>query len=262
MPYTLSHPLAVVPIRRYSPIPLSFAALVIGSMSPDFGYFVEQFDIAAFAHTIPGTFAVCLPSSLFVLAVFYLVRRAVCFVLPEPHRSALSPLASDRPELSFRALAIMAASILVGAWTHTIWDSITHVHGWSVLRFAALREPVAIGSLQLPLYQLLQHASSIIGLGGIMLLYFRWLRSRSASEPSGRSSERWRYILLCAITFISIAIAISAACLVASRGGHVRRYEFVFRLAVYLPEAFAALLVPTAFVAFYAHGKHSRDESA
>src|SRR3954469_17106149 len=80
MPYTLSHPLAVVPIRRYSPIPLSFAALVMGSMSPDFGYFVEQFDIAAFAHTIPGTFAVCLPSSLFVLAVFYLVRRAVCFV--------------------------------------------------------------------------------------------------------------------------------------------------------------------------------------
>ena len=64
MPFTLSHPLAVVPLRRWCPARLNFAALVIGSMSPDFGYFIGQFDAAAFAHTIPGLFTVCLPTGV------------------------------------------------------------------------------------------------------------------------------------------------------------------------------------------------------
>jgi hypothetical protein len=63
MPCTFSHPIAVVLLRRFCADRLNFAALVIGSMSPDFGYYFRQFPVARFAHTIVGTFTVCLPAS-------------------------------------------------------------------------------------------------------------------------------------------------------------------------------------------------------
>ena len=53
------------PLRRFCPERLSFAALVIGSMSPDFGYYFRQFPLAHFAHTALGTLTVCLPSLAF-----------------------------------------------------------------------------------------------------------------------------------------------------------------------------------------------------
>src|SRR3954468_2256131 len=106
MPYTLSHPLAVIPLRRCCPTYLNFPALVIGSMSPDFGYFVDQFYVAKFAHTLPGTVAVCLPASLVLLGVFYLLRQPLCFILPQPHRAALTPLASAKFTFSFSALVV------------------------------------------------------------------------------------------------------------------------------------------------------------
>ena len=61
MPWTLSHPAIVLPLRRFSPQPLDFAALVIGSMTPDIGYYIDRFDLSAFAHTLPGSFLACLP---------------------------------------------------------------------------------------------------------------------------------------------------------------------------------------------------------
>src|SRR6267142_809972 len=96
MPCTFSHPLAVVPLRRLCPERLNFTALIIGSMSPDFGYYIGQFPVANFAHTALGTLAVCLPMGLLALGLFYLIRRPLCFVLPQPHRAALMPLASRR----------------------------------------------------------------------------------------------------------------------------------------------------------------------
>ncbi|MBA3727450.1 MAG: DUF4184 family protein, partial [Armatimonadetes bacterium] len=38
MPWTFSHPAAVLPLRRLCPQSLDFAALVIGSTTPDIGY--------------------------------------------------------------------------------------------------------------------------------------------------------------------------------------------------------------------------------
>src|SRR3954468_10318059 len=85
MPFTLSHPLAVVPLRGLCPRWLNFAALVIGSTSPDFGYFIQQFDAAAFAHSGWGTLEICLPTGLLALSIFYLLRQPLCYILPQPH---------------------------------------------------------------------------------------------------------------------------------------------------------------------------------
>jgi Domain of unknown function (DUF4184) len=46
MPWTLAHPAAVLPLRPLCPHRLSFGALVVGSVSPDIGYYVSCFDLA------------------------------------------------------------------------------------------------------------------------------------------------------------------------------------------------------------------------
>ena len=46
MPATFAHPSAILPLRRLCPTYLDFSALVIGSLAPDVGYFLQRFDLA------------------------------------------------------------------------------------------------------------------------------------------------------------------------------------------------------------------------
>src|SRR5690348_1510941 len=97
MPWTLSHPAAVLPFRRFARRPLTFAALVIGSTTPDFGFYINRFDLSDFAHTFAGTFLLCLPCGLVVVFALCLFCRPICYALPSPHRQALLPLCPGLP---------------------------------------------------------------------------------------------------------------------------------------------------------------------
>jgi hypothetical protein len=89
MPWTFAHPAAVLPFRRLGLKNLSFGGLVVGSISPDIGYYVGRFDVAALAHTTLGVLILCLPTGLVLFAMVRVLHRPVANVLPEPHRSAL-----------------------------------------------------------------------------------------------------------------------------------------------------------------------------
>src|SRR5690242_6367039 len=121
MPLTTSHPAAVLPLKRFTPNPLDLAALVIGSMTPDAGYFIGERHFAKMAHYPIGTILLDIPTGLVLLGLFYLVRRELCYILPAPHRNQLTPLAHQKPTFTFPALLIATFSILLGAWTHIIW---------------------------------------------------------------------------------------------------------------------------------------------
>ena len=171
MPLTFSHPLAVVPLRRFFPAPLNFVALVVGSMTPDLGYYLHQFPLARFAHTAVGSFVVCLPSGLLGVGLFCLLQRPLCFMLPQPHRAVLAPLIRRQAGFSWRASLLTAACVLIGAWTHTAWDAFTHANGWAVERLAFLRAPLAqAGGTTFPVYYILQQASTVGGGLGLAAL--------------------------------------------------------------------------------------------
>src|SRR5437762_2617545 len=55
MPFPLAHPAAVLPLRRYCPRFLSFPALVIGSIAPDFGYCFGDLNVEDLSHRSPGS---------------------------------------------------------------------------------------------------------------------------------------------------------------------------------------------------------------
>ena len=57
--------------------PQLLLALMVGSMVPDFGYFVRQFGVASFAHTMVGAVAVSIPVGWLVYVVAARVFRPV-----------------------------------------------------------------------------------------------------------------------------------------------------------------------------------------
>src|SRR3954465_14023561 len=79
MPFTLSHPAAILPLRKYLPL----SALLIGSMSPDFEYPLRLAAVSRFSHSLPAIFYFCLPVSLLLLLLFHrLIKRPALELLP------------------------------------------------------------------------------------------------------------------------------------------------------------------------------------
>ena len=252
MPWALSHAAAVLPLRRLSPQPLDFAALVIGSMTPDIGYYIDRFDLAYFAHTLPGSFVACLPTGVVMLVILYLFSRPVCYALPKPHRQSLLPLCPDFPA-GLAHWAIILLSLLLGAWTHNFWDAFTHEHGWFVERIPWLQQPVMrITSTTVQMFLLLQEFSTIAGFAIVIVVYWRWLRRQPPSRVAGLESDGWRYLFWTAIIGVALAISLPAAvhyATAASLHGFLFYRSIVFLTAIYSsPVAVTLGLIGTAVI--------------
>src|SRR5450432_2076643 len=155
MPWTLVHPAAVLPLRRYCADRHLFGALVVGSVAPDIGYYFARFDIATIAHTLPGLFTVCLPSGLALLVLIRILHRPIAELLPRPHRQAILSL-PPMPRLDNPTTFLyVSAAIIIGAATHNIWDSFTHRAGYIVVRWPLLRVPAfVLGARIIPVFDL------------------------------------------------------------------------------------------------------------
>src|SRR5258708_34311473 len=92
MPWTFVHPAAVLPLRKYFANRHLFGAVVVGSISPDFGYYVGRFDMATTAHTLLGLLIVCLPTGLALLVLIRILHRPGANLLPQPHLQPIRPL--------------------------------------------------------------------------------------------------------------------------------------------------------------------------
>jgi hypothetical protein len=254
MPWTFAHPAAVIPLRRFCPGRLNFAALMIGSLTPDFGYYAYLFGVATYAHTFPGSIFVCIPAGLTGLACFYLLRKPLCHLLPEPHRSSLMPLTASPVPLHIGHLFTATASVAVGVWFHLAWDSLTHRTGWIVNKYPMLKESaLSIRDVHLPAYHVLQHLSTLIGVAALAITYYFWLRRQGvASIFSFTREDGWRYACLIGLLFVSLVVALPfAANAAATFNGYLAIRVFIFRSAVYSVASFA-LLLPIAAVLSYA----------
>lgn len=193
MPFTLAHPAAVLPLRgiRY----LRTAPLVIGALIPDLPYYVP----GALAHLLPEsgrflqethTFA----GSLTVDPLLGLAALGAVFALRAPLTALLSPRARW---LCLGALAPFRAhplewllaplAIVLGIWTHLLWDSCTHMDGWMVHRVAILSAPVRIGAYEGNVCHVLQYLSSVFGLVVLTVWYLRLPAppaARAVREPT------------------------------------------------------------------------------
>ncbi len=197
MPFTLAHPAAVLPLKRYCPRPLNFCALVAGSLAPDAGYCFARFNWDELAHEFVGSFTFDLPASLLMLLFIYGLRHPLLDRLPDRLRPLLLPRSWQPVPPPF----VMISSILLGTWTHLVWDSCTHNHGWLGAQLPFLQMPLATWHWHtLLVCHVLWYASSSVGVAGVCLAYERRLRAATPRAPA----VRWRNAVLVGLLVLPI----------------------------------------------------------
>jgi hypothetical protein len=204
VPLTPAHAAIAWPLSRLTPR-LPLAALVIGMLSPDFEYLLRLAPRGNWSHTLTGVAAFCLPVSLAAWLVFRaVVKPALVGLLP---RAMASTLATPRRELPWLRYFWALVAVTLGALTHLIWDAATHEYGWVVTAYPALRERVLPSTFgPMPLYRLLQHASTAGGLVVTFIWTWRaWTQfPREARRFSPNEAARAQRV---AITLLAMTAA-------------------------------------------------------
>ncbi len=241
MPFTFVHPVVTIPLRKYS-LPLS--ALIIGSLTPDFNYFfLKEYHVG---HTILGQFYFCLPIGILAFLMYHMIiKKPIIELFPESQSGRLEQIKS--PDLrSLKIYPLVFLGLIIGSFSHIIWDSFTHEYGYAVTHFSLLRMEVlktSFGSLKL--FKILQHGSTLIGGAIILFLYYNYIRTSEIVEnPNTLVSNKMRIILIVCMTII------------ASMFSLVKGFSVVFPISDFsLFRNFVGVVVksfiPTAFILLF-----------
>jgi hypothetical protein len=199
MPFTFSHPAVVIPLIK-ARTRLSSTALIIGSIIPDFEYFIRMRDTSYYSHTIAGLFWFDIPLALIVCFIYHLlVRNSLFDNLPRFLKERFSIYKRfDWINYFKRNWVIVFFSIIIGAATHIIWDGIIH-ETMFYARQADLTNMLKIGRVNLAGYKFLQLASTIIG--GLIVIYSIFALKRI---PQPKSKIDFRYWTL--FWFITLSL--------------------------------------------------------
>ena len=186
MPFTISHAAAVLPFSRLLARWRLLSAAVIGSMVPDFGWFLPWRPARFETHSLDALLTFCLPMGLATYWLFQrLIRRPIIELLP-PGAYARWRWCEDPADYrSLRQWLSAACGILLGALTHLVWDAFTHEGGRGVRMLPILEEPVArIHGHPLAGVHLIQDANSLIGLIAVALVVAYGLRGGKPGDAA------------------------------------------------------------------------------
>ncbi len=217
MPFTFAHPALILPVICSLPLIHFSTELVVGSLSPDFEYFLSFRLRSLGAHSIPGLFWFCFPVSAVIGFLWYsLVSRSVLFHSPAILRERFARVAAQN-SVNLRSIILFLTGALVGAASHILWDSFTHSSGFFVQKFSLLQQQ----HFGIPIYKALQHSSTVVGLTAIMLCIYKLPRSDS---PGQFTPGFWLSLLcLTALAFITIWILSPISFSAGVLGHHVVR---------------------------------------
>lgn len=190
MPFTGSHPAAILPFLRYRLPP---SALVIGSMSPDLPFYVPVPITGAMTHTLLGAVTLDVVLGAALLAVWQtLVGPAAVAYAPEALRRRLGtgvPAGLGHHLNRPRRLLLTLAALAIGALTHVGWDSFTHA-----TMLGPTHIPWLTGHLgPLPRYEWAQYVSGLAGVATLAWWCRRWWhRQDPAPQPTTIPAGRGR----------------------------------------------------------------------
>lgn len=170
MAFTTSHPAAVLAFNYLPKRWFSLTALTIGSMIPDFEYFIRMAMQTKYSHTFWGMFWFDLPLALSFMFIYNATMKdKLIDHLPAYLNKRLSAYKNNgRPRLK-RPLIVITISILIGVASHLFWDSFTHPGRYFVRHISMLTNSVVMVGHPILVYNLVQHVSTIIG--AIIIVY-------------------------------------------------------------------------------------------
>jgi hypothetical protein len=202
MPFTFSHPAAVLPLTYLPKRSYSLTGLVIGSTTPDFEYFLRMRGFSEYSHTWTGVFWFDLPLGIFLTFIFHeVVRNKLIDNLPAIIKERICGFKEFQWTTHFRKnVVVIIVSLLVGIASHILWDGLTHQRGIFVEHIGSLGKTVEITGRTIPVYHILQHASTVIGGIAILYAFLQWPKSTVITQHS--IFRYWLFVSLIALIII------------------------------------------------------------
>ncbi|MBK6952806.1 MAG: DUF4184 family protein [Crocinitomicaceae bacterium] len=201
MPFTFSHPAIILPLAKINAKYISVSALVIGSMSPDFEYFIRMRLKQVHGHNLAGAFYFDLPVTIISLILFhFLVRDTLIDHLPEFLRKKYASFYQmNWFEYARKHWYVILYSAVIGILSHLFWDAFTHAPGYFVQYIPYLKEELLIFNVKIPSYDFMQLLSS--GFGALIIAtVILWPKDQKFSIRSYQKPVRYIfYVMLIAL---------------------------------------------------------------
>lgn len=172
MPFTLSHPAAVIFFKNKY---FNLMGLILGSMAPDFIYFLLFSPSSGIGHTLSGFIILNLPLCLILNYLFYTYIQEI-FILTLPNfisKNYIYLLNKKNKLTTLKEYLVFIYSCIIGMITHIFWDAFTHNTGFFVENIDFLKNEVLLLNYNIPVYKILQHSSTLIGLLIVILFFFK-----------------------------------------------------------------------------------------
>jgi Domain of unknown function (DUF4184) len=207
MPFTPAHAAIVLPFIRKKHF--SATALIVGSVSPDFEYFLTATRGGEQGHTVLGLFYFDLPVALFFAYVFHqFVKQSLIGNLPEfLQRRFSKTLQFDFKKYFNERPGVVIYSALLGAASHVFWDSFTHNSSFIVRNLDIYRSSIPLHGAHYPLFYALQHISTAIGLS-VILVYVFLMPTDSSYQTHRPQILYWVFMVLIGSIFFVARFAI------------------------------------------------------
>ncbi|UUW09407.1 DUF4184 family protein [Flavobacterium plurextorum] len=203
MPFTFAHPAIILPLQFLNKKWFSLTGLVIGSMIPDFEYFIRMRIQSIYSHTIAGVFWFDLPLALLISFIFHNKVKNLLFQnLPYCFQSRFLIFTTFNWNNYFKQNWIVVLfSILIGTASHLLWDSFTHDSGYFVNHITLLQNSVYIFGIDIPILKIAQHLSTLAG-GAILFFAIFKLPKNTISKKTVNKN----YWLVTFLFFVLILI--------------------------------------------------------
>jgi len=200
MPFTFSHPAIVLPLTARR-LRLSATGLIIGSMTPDFEYFIRMKDLSRYSHTLTGLLWFDLPIGVLACFIYHIIIRNRFFDnQPLFLKSRFVVYKKFQwTEYFLKNPVVVCVCVLIGAASHILWDAFAHDTMFFVQQDPDLSTVLRLGRINLAGYRFLQLASSTIGLL-VVLLSIMSLKKR----PVENKTIDYRYWLIVLIIILAV----------------------------------------------------------
>jgi len=190
VPFTFSHPAVVLPLQFIDKKKFSVTALTIGSLTPDFEYFIRMLPVSIHSHKIKGIFWYDLPLSIALFVLYtVLVKDELIDNLPSFLNRRFSRFKLlKKTGYNSNNYVVILTSLLIGITSHVFWDKLTH-------RSAFFLEEIVES------YSFVWNAGSVIG---ALVIAFIVLRLPKSSTGNKEQSFLFWFLILCSVLVLVI----------------------------------------------------------
>jgi hypothetical protein len=170
---------------------------------PDAGYLAPQFQ--ELSHQFLGSILFGLPVGALLLAAFYALRTPVVVRMSVSVRQSVLPVCQQPAGPLWTAVL----SLLIGIYTHILWDSFTHKDGWIVEHVPILlRAILQFNGRTARVCTLVWYISSFLGAGWLFLVFEKWKHSALAQngQITGRGKDMFQDAIV--VSFVVVAVSL------------------------------------------------------